>query len=127
MKIKSSCRAGFTLTEVMIVVGIVGLLAEIAIPNYLDARDNASTKTCIANIQQIDNAKQMWALEELRAPTSVPTSEELARFFGHGMLLSAPNVYCPNDPAKTYETSYDTLDLTVAPECLLRPNLHVIL
>jgi prepilin-type N-terminal cleavage/methylation domain-containing protein len=40
MQIKTNSKAGFTLVEIMIVVAIIGLLAAIAIPNFVRARDN---------------------------------------------------------------------------------------
>ena len=63
MKTQTSRKSGFTLVEIMIVVAIIGLLAAIAIPNFVKARSNAQQKACIANLKQIDGAVQQWALE----------------------------------------------------------------
>jgi len=62
---------GFTLVEIMIVVAIIGLLAAVAIPNFIKAREKAMTNACIANLKQIDGAKTLYHLDEGAAPTSV--------------------------------------------------------
>jgi len=51
------------LVEIMIVVAIIGLLAAIAIPNFVAARQNAQAKGCINNLRQIDSAANQFALE----------------------------------------------------------------
>ena len=56
-------KGGFTLVEIMIVVAIIGLLAAVAIPNFVRARERAQTNACIANLKQIDGAKTLWALD----------------------------------------------------------------
>ena len=63
MQIKANRKAGFTLVEIMIVVAIIGLLAAIAIPNFVKARESAQLNAIFNNLRIIEGAKDQWAIE----------------------------------------------------------------
>ena len=69
---------GFTLTEVMITVTIIGLLALIAIPAVTGFREEAQEAVCLENLSAIDNAKVQWAVTEGEADSAEATEEEKA-------------------------------------------------
>ena len=70
-------RRGFTLTEIMIVVGVIGILASIGAPSYLRARHSSQSAICIANLRQIEHAVQIWALDNNKPDTATPTWNDL--------------------------------------------------
>lgn len=51
-----AARRGFTLVEMLVVIGIIGVLAAIIFPVFASVRDAAHTTTCAGNLRQISLA-----------------------------------------------------------------------
>jgi type II secretory pathway pseudopilin PulG len=62
----------------MVVVAIIGILAATAIPGYTRARNLALKNACIHNLNQIQGAIQIWALNTGAGGNAVPTIDELS-------------------------------------------------
>jgi len=90
MKLNTPRAAGFTLVEIMIVVAIIGLLASIAMPNFVKARNASQANACINNLRQIDSCVQQWALENKKNDTDPPDSAEVIFYIRGGVLPTCP-------------------------------------
>jgi prepilin-type N-terminal cleavage/methylation domain-containing protein len=102
MKISNNRKAGFTLVEIMIVVAIIGLLAAIAIPNFIKARQVSQKNACIANMKQIDGAINTWALEMNQVNGADPNGA-ITEIFGPAQYIKTEPV-CPAGGTYTYLT-----------------------
>src|SRR5690242_9425535 len=101
----------------MIVVAIIGLLAAIAIPNFVKARQNSQTNACINNLRQIDGAKQQYALEGGKVGTYSPSLAEITPYLGRGSGGSIASMDCPLVKPASSLSGYTTGDLNTAPVC----------
>ena len=91
--ITRSKKQAFTLVEIMIVVAIIGLLAAIAIPNYVHARTVSQANSCINNLRQMDGAVQQWALENRKkssAPYTLSVIKPYLKLDSNGNLPACP-------------------------------------
>ena len=61
--IRSKKQSGFTLVEIMIVVSIIILLAAIAIPSFIRARQRTQGSTTLNGARMLDGAVDQWAIE----------------------------------------------------------------
>jgi len=75
------------------------LLAAIAIPNFVKAREVAQRNACVSNLRQIDMAKEMWATDHKSAEGDMSATE--ANLTAGGKYLQARPV-CPAGGTYSY-------------------------
>jgi prepilin-type N-terminal cleavage/methylation domain-containing protein len=118
MKKRTARPGGFTLVEIMIVVAIIGLLASIAVPNFVKARTTAQMNACISNLRQIDGAIQQWALDTKQGDAGTVTAADILPYLKNA-------VTCPSG-GKTFAESYSISTVSAPPACLKQPTTHKI-
>ena len=96
--------------EIMIVVAIIGLLAAIAIPNFVKARTTAYKNACINNLRQIDSAVQEWALETKKDENASVSYTDIKDYLKN-------QVVCPSG-GTAFSDSYQVSTVSAKPICL---------
>ena len=118
MRATTSDQTGFTLVEIMIVVAIIGMLAALAIPNYVKARGQAHRTACINNLQQIDGAVQLWAMENKKDADQPVTYSDISGYLKN-------SVSCPAG-GTSFSDSYTITIVDAKPTCQHKPESHML-
>src|ERR1043166_3811668 len=93
----------------MIVVAIIGFLAAIAIPNFVEAPTARPKNAGISNLKKMDGAKSTWALEQKKTSSDTPADSDL---FGTGL-------YIKDKPACPGGATYSLNAVSVKTDCSL--------
>ena len=82
---------------VFVAVALFGLLAALAIPNFLKAKHKSQRAACLVNLKMIADAKTSWALENKKLETDVPGDADLfGRYIADKPACPAGGIYSLN-------------------------------
>ncbi|HPA47716.1 MAG TPA: prepilin-type N-terminal cleavage/methylation domain-containing protein [bacterium] len=91
-------RPGFTLIELLIVVAIIGILAAVAVPNFLNAQMKARVVRAYADMRNIETALETYRLESNNYPPSLYTTSPRPL-----VRLTSPVAYLSSVPADEFK------------------------
>ena len=80
-------RRGFSLIEVLMVIGIIALLASIAVPSYQRVRRRSQAMRVLEDLKVIDSALELYALEYNKAHGATAVLDDLRPYFKTGSQL----------------------------------------
>jgi len=95
-------RSAFTLIELLIVVAIIGILAAIAVPNFLNAQLRAKVSRAYSDMEAIAKALDMYFMDRNCFPTSNYVEQYPRRVLRR---LTTPIAYLSSFPQDPFRAS----------------------
>ena len=92
-------QKGFTLVELLVVVAIIGVLAAVAVPRFVDSTASANGAKVLADLQSLDSAIQQFSAANGALPTALT---DLSTYFASG---TAPTPPTGKVKIKSYESA----------------------
>jgi general secretion pathway protein G len=71
MKEIFTMKTAFTLIEILIVVILLGVLAAIVVPQFMNSIDDGKDATCVTNLNSLITATALYRLKEGKDPASM--------------------------------------------------------
>src|SRR5215831_13836410 len=84
-------QKGFTLIELLIVVAIIGIIAALLIPNFLDALQKAKQKRTVADVRNTGTAMFSWLTDQVGAAAAGAAATDI-NLASYGSVLQASDL-----------------------------------
>ena len=115
-------QKGFTLIELLIVIAIIGIIAALLIPNFLDALQKAKQKRTVADMRNVGTAMFSWLTDQVGAAaagaavTTVDLGNYGTKYIGSQLEAALVPQYIQSVPVLDgWKTPYDFYLKTATP------------
>jgi type IV pilus assembly protein PilA len=86
---EKNMKKAFTLIEILIVVAIIGLIAAVGIPSFINSRRAAETNMKAVNVAAVNAAKEQWAIIANKPTGTAVVWTNIAAYIGGGITNQA--------------------------------------
>ena len=106
-------KKGFTLVELVVVIAILGILAGIAIPRFMDATETARGAKIIADLRTVDSASVMYYAKEGSYPADT-AALVTGKFFTTAPTIQAGTAQFPSNPGVSVTVTAGSIGIAAA-------------